>query len=428
MAQPGGTRRKAQALSTQDIIIKKVPVRVTDGVLHLYRFEEHDAGVVAFVDAAEDPETAVHQIMQIGARSLAFTATSVDTAVVANAFDGMARQFDGTLEETVKHIGGITEALLDDDAGALPKAMKAFTTELDRLLGDAFDPDSKKSIVGMFERLWSDASRAQVEAVRRVVDPDNESSPLGRHRAEIIKTVKETEEKLSKALAEVSEKIAVSKAQAELMEKTSTKGFEFEDLVHLTVSGVAAAHCDIAEQTGRSVGATGSQAGDEVVTLCLDDTRGATARFVLELKDRKLGMKATFEELDRAMDNREALVGIAVFSRQEHAPVAGPFHFWGNYAVVVLDKDVVDDGALRLACLWARWMVRRQLGDTAMEVNAERVAGLVEDGRRALDHVSTVRRYHTSARKCIDQAGGQVTAMASEFEIVLDAIAEEVSG
>lgn len=291
-------------------------------------------------------------------------------------------------------------------------------------MGKTFDPDSKKSVLAAFERIFNEAAQRQLDALRRVVDPDDVDSPLGRHRTEIVKTIKDAEEKLAKAMFEISEKIAVHKAQAELLEKTaSSKGFTFEELVHKTVSRVASAHADIAEHVGRSSGATGSQVGDEVVTLCLDDTRGATARYVLELKDRKLGLNATFEELDRAMANRDAGVAVAVFSREQHAPVPGPFQFWGNYAIVVLDKELVDDGALRLARLWARMMVRLHLSDEATDVDFDRVGGLIDDGRRALDRVSTVRRYHTSARNSIEQATGQVANLATEIDAVLEAIA-----
>jgi len=410
-----------------DITITRAPARIIDGALHLDGFQERDPEVVNLVVASEDAETAVHRVMQVGARALGLAQTTLDTALVETSFDGMSREFEGRLDQTVEQISKVAQNLLDEESGTLPKALKAFAEELDALLGKTFDPDSKKSVLALFETLLGEAAKRQVDAVRRVVDPDDEDSPLGRHRAEIVKTVKELEEKLGKAVADVSEKIAVQKAQADLIEKSSGKGFTFEEFVHTAVSRVAVAHADIAERVGRTTGATGTQAGDEVVTLCLDDTRGAAVRYVLELKDRKLGLNATYGELDRAMANREATVGLAVFSREGHAPVPGPFQFWDNYGIVVLDKDTMDDGALKLACLWARMTVRRQLSDETTEVDFDRVAALIEEGRRAMDRISAIRRYHSSARKCIDQASGQAGDMTAELATVLDQIAAEIS-
>lgn len=410
-----------------DITITRASARVINEELILDAFTERDSEVVNLVAGAPDPESAVHRIMQVGARTLGHAQTTVDTAIVEQAFDGMSRQFESRLEQTIEQFGEITDGLLDDESGALTTALGTFGNQLNELLGKTFDPDDKRSVLALFERILGEANTRQVDAVRRVVDPDDDESPLGRHRTEIIKTVKEMETKFGKQLAELSERFAVQKAQVELIEKTAGKGFTFEELVHTAVSHVAAGHADIAERVGRTPGVAGNHAGDEVVTLCLDDTRGAPARYALELKDRKLGLNATFEELERAMTNRDASVAVAVFSRQEHAPMPGPFHFWGNYGIVVLDKDAVDDGALRLACLWARMTVRRHLSDETSDVDFDRIAALIEEGRRALDRISSIRRYHTQARKCIDQASTQAAEMTVEIESVLDQISDELS-
>ena len=403
------------------------PVTITGSVLRLDGFEERDPEVVNFVAAADDEESAVHRVFQTGARALALAQTTIDANLVQAQFDGMTHQFDGTLGQTVEAVSKLTENLLDEETGELTRALQQFRRQLDDLLGETFDEDSKKSALGKLDRILDEASKRQVDAIKRVVDPDDPESPLGRHRQEIVKAVKDVGESLAKAVTDVSEKIAVTRVQAEMAEKSAGKGFVFEDVVHEAVSRVAGAHGDLAEQVGHLPGACGMKSGDEVITLSLDDTRGVCVRIVAEIKDRRLGQKSTFEELDRAMANREAFVGIAVFSRQEHAPSTEPFSFWGPYGIVVLDKDELDDAALRLACLWARWMARRQLADESGDVSLDRVASLVEEARRALDRVSTIRRCHTSAAKRISEATVQVDELAEEVEIALDAIAKEIS-
>jgi hypothetical protein len=403
------------------------PARIAGDVLYLDGFEERDPEVVNIVAASDDAESAVHRIQQVGARALGLAQTSIDTHVVKGEFEEMSREFAQKLGETLEQMSTVTAGLLDEETGELARALKHHAGELREQLGATFDEDNKQSALAKMDRVFDDAAKEQVDAVKRVVDPDDPASPLARHRQQIEKTIKDVGENLSKALAELSEKVAVGAVRAEMAERTASKGFAFEDMVHKAVSRVAASHGDIAEKVSSVAGVNGVLAGDEVVTLCLDDTRGASARYTLELKDRKLGQKATFEELDRAMRNRDALVGIAVFSRQEHAPIAGPFAFWGQYAIVVLDKDSVEDGPLRLACLWARWMVRRRLSDDGTHGCLDRVAGLIDDARRALDRVTTVRRCHTSAGKRLSEASIQVDEMAAEVEIALDAIAAEIS-
>ena len=92
-----------------------------------------------------------------------------------------------------------------------------------------------------------------------------------------------------------------------------------------------------------------------------------------------------------------------------------------------LDRLSANDGPLRLACLWARWMVRRLLSDNGAGGSLDRVAGLIDEARRALDRVTTVRRCHTSATKRIGEATIQIDEMGAEVEIVLDAIVSEIA-
>jgi hypothetical protein len=79
-----------------------------------------------------------------------------------------------------------------------------------------------------------------------------------------------------------------------------------------------------------------------LVTLSLEDTRGLDVRFVLECKDRRLGMAKTMEELQKAIENHGATAAIAVFSRQERAPSPLPFSWSGSRAILVVDKDDPD--------------------------------------------------------------------------------------
>jgi len=175
-------------------------------------------------------------------------------------------------------------------------------------------------------------------------------------------------------------------------------------------------------------GSAATQKGDEVVTLATDDTMGAEACFVLEAKSRKLNLRKTHEELDAALANRDALAAIAVFSAPDEAPTSVPFHHSGDKAIVVFDPEDGDDSALRLAYMWARWVVRRELAGTAAEdVDVERIGTLIDDALRAVERVSAIKRAHTNARKHIDQAWDQVSLMAGEVRDALEAVAEELS-
>jgi hypothetical protein len=118
---------------------------------------------------------------------------------------------------------------------------------------------------------------------------------------------------------------------------------------------------------------------------------------------------------------------VAVFSSQDCAPSALPFEAYDNKALVVYDKGEGDPLAVRLACLWARWVVRRQLSSGGDDLDKAHVEAQIEGARRALQRISTVRRCLSTAGKKIDEAGGQVTDLEAEVREALDAISDEIA-
>ena len=189
------------------------------------------------------------------------------------------------------------------------------------------------------------------------------------------------------------------------------------------VSQIAAPYGDLVEATGDVAGGDG-KAGDVVVTLNPADARNA--RYVVEAKDRKLGPTPARDELERSMKNRQAQAGVLVFSSQENAPTAVAFSHFENRAIVVLDKDEGDLGALRLGCMWARWIVQRQAGPAADGIDARRIEALIDDAARSLKRVTTIRRAHTAAKNQIDAAGSELGTLEQELKSVLDELAAQL--
>jgi len=402
-------------------------VDVVDGAVLIHDLAETDAEVLRVVGDATDPVEPTRQCLRIGARAILAVNATVDTHIVEQRFDAMSAQITTQLDDAVRQIAAATEALVADDTGALTTALAGHRAGLEELLGDTFDPDSKRSVIAVFEQVIADAQEAQVEGIRRLVATDDEDGPLGRLLHAVTRHTNDCTRELRLEVQALSERIAVREAVAPVIAITTAKGFTFEDAVHDAVSRIAAAHGDLAEQTGKVSGSAGTQKGDEVVTLATEDTLGAEACFVLEAKSRRLGLRATHAELDAALENREALAAVAVFSSQDEAPTAVPFSYSGDKAIVVHDAEDGDDAALRLAYMWARWVVRRELtGHAADDVDVERVGARLDDARRAVERVSAVKRAHTNAKKHIDQAGEQVALMAGEVRDALDAVADEL--
>jgi hypothetical protein len=403
-------------------------VTVHDGVVHISDLEDADTELFALVADAPDAAQAVRQCLRLGARAANAVQVSVDTDLVERCFDDMTTRFDARVAAAVESIGEITEGLLDAEDGALTGTLDGHRTALEEMLGATFDPNSKKSVLTLFETVMRESAEAQQASVRKLVSLDGEDSPLGRLKRELAREVKDQLVEVKGDLKEISEKIAVNSAVAPVIALTSGKGFAFEDLVDVHLSQLASVHGDLAEQTGHHLGSTASKKGDEVITICRDDLGGCDGRIAVEVKARNLSMRDTMLELDAAMANRDAQVGIAVFSSQDFAPTHVPFHYTENKAIVVLDPDESDPSALRLAYMWGRWVTRRTVAATsdAALLDRERITRLIDDACRSLERTKAIRSAHTKAHKAIDQAHDQLGLLSDEASEALRLLSLEL--
>ena len=391
--------------------------------------EEHDAELAAFVGGATDRVEATHQCLRLGARAARAVQLTVDTSLIERRFDDMQSRFDRQLNLAVESVSDTTRDLLDADEGALAVALDRHRSSLETLLGTTFDPDSKKSVIALFDEVMRRANEAQRDAVRQMVSIDRDDSPLGRMKRELTVELRDRLREVKGDLKEISEKIAVTEAVAPVIALSSAKGASFEESLDACLCRIAAEHGDLAERTGNDLGSAATKKGDEVVTLSRDDTSGGLGRIAFEAKTQRLNMRATMAELDAAIANRDAQAAVAVFSDQTLAPTAVPFQYFDNKAIVVLDKDGTDDAALHLAYMWARWVTRRTVcGEAGADFDVERAGRLIDDARRAIERATTIRGSHTKARSAIEQAGLQLDELADAVSRALRELAEELGG
>jgi len=386
---------------------------------------EADPDVLGALRGTEDAVGEAHHLLRLGARVAPAAASAVDTHHLERAVAGMTASFEQAVADAVERLASTAGALLDE-GGTLPAAMAGVEASLAALLATTFDPESRTSAVARIEQAAGAAMASHARSVRELFSLDAEASPIRALRADLADAIRASAGSLEHQVRELAERLAVQRAEAAARDMTALKGFDYEDAVHAEVVLHAAPYGDIAEQVGTLTGSAGTKAGDEVVTLNPDDTGGKPAAYVLEIKDTKLGARAVRSTVSDAIANREAVVGIAVFSRQDHAPVHVPFSYSGNQAIAVLDKDELDARALGLAVLWARWCCRRQLGESGT-TDPQRIAALLGAARDALGRAATVRRAHSAAQKKIGEAATHLDAMVTDIDEILAEVAAELA-
>ncbi len=405
------------AQATEDVVV------VRDDMVILENFVERNPDVVELISRADDQAAATHRLLGVGAQAAKLVETDTSTQVMEGRIDELVGHVDSQFGEFVEIVGSLVEA----ETGLLPAAFADYRKELEDMFGEAVDPDKKSSMVSALDEWFTDAVSKAVGNMKEVLSLDDEDSELSKLREDLKGTITSQTTKLGGEIQGVRDLVTGAAGIAAEREKGTAKGREYEDQVNEEASRLAVPYRDLVEDVGDVYGSAGTKGGDSVVTLSAEDTFGQVGRIAFESKNQSLGIRETFDEIEAAMENRDAQVGVAVFASQAQAPGVVPFQEYGTKAVVVFDPE---EGAqaLQLAYMWARTKVRQELAPNAdVDLDMARVSALIDEARQGLALVRTIKGNHTKAKKEIDKAIGGLDDLVDKVQEALDKLADELT-
>jgi len=405
--------------------LKTPAITVVDEQVLIDGFAEGDPGVVATVRAAPDASEAVHQLLHLGSRLAALATGSGSLSELESRTGARLEALTDSATQVVSSgLNAFRESaakLFGAEDSEMAGALASFLAEFDRHLGDAFDPHDKRSLIALLERsivgLLDSFSRRWAENT----DPDVPGSPAAR----LLGQVRASNDEIKSEVTALALAVGAVQGRADENQRTAVKGIEFETLVLTALEAIAAPLGDTVAHVGTTTGSKGTKKGDMVVTLG-EDEHGTGGRYVVEAKAKALTVGATWRELDAAMANWEAAAAIAVFASGDQAPTKLPFWHAGERAIVVLDRTDPDPAALALACLFARWVVRRRSAHAGDLPDLDRIGAGIERASRALGRMSAIRRYLSTNAKSNADTRAQVEEMAAEVRDALAELAAEV--
>ncbi len=288
------------------------------------------------------------------------------------------------IDEVVKQFS------LDEENSALSRLV-ANVERAQRTITNEFSLDQETSALSRLKKML-ESTNATIESHLSL---DEETSALARLKRELLallegqrKTNQVFQEEIKLSLQEM----IVRKKEAG---KSTRHGLEFEEEVIQLLVQESQKTGDLAESTGSTTGRIKNcKVGDAVITLG-PDTVAPGGRIVMEAKE-KAGYQLTdaVQELATARDNRDAQVGLFVFSRRT-APVGlEPLFRRGLDVFVVWDlDDEASDLYLRTGLTLARALVVQQQKQNAAQtadVAAMEVAILdIEKQVNSLDDLMT---------------------------------------
>jgi energy-converting hydrogenase A subunit M len=249
------------------------------------------------------------------------------------------------------------EFSLDNDQGSLSRLM-ARVEKAQRTISDQFSLNNKESALCRLVGLMETANLT----INANLTLDNENSPLYRLRRELTEIIQRMQESSTAFHEEVKLTLESFKVRREEAARSTRHGGDFEEAVGTMLQGEAQNSGDVFEPTGNKTGVNPyCKKGDHVVTLGAESAVPG-ARIVVEAKeDKSYDLAKALKEIEQGRQNREAQVGLFVFSRATAPAGLDPFARHGKHIIVVWDRDdPATDIYLRVGLSVAKALVIRE--------------------------------------------------------------------
>jgi hypothetical protein len=384
-----------------------------------------DAGLSTFVAErpADDREALVARALRIGLLALQDAGASLDVDVVRREFESMVRQTETLNERVAAQVDEVLRQNFADGDGRLPRTLEMFLGdrgELRSFTRELFDEDRRDSAIGRMRVLLGSYFDGDASRLAQLLDPTRLGSPLHQFRTEVSKGFEALNERLTAIEAAAT-------ARAGERARSAAKGTDFEDLLEGMLADAVRGSDHLVERTSDVAGdVIRSKKGDFVLTVDPATTRGASVRIVVEAKDRAISGRAMRDELTEARRNRDAAVGLVVFSTA-HAPAGiAPFDVRMGDVYCAIDPDDPQAATLDAAFRLARLLALASTRESDTDIDAAAVHEALERVRAELDAVRGLKTKLTTigtAAKAVnaglDQLRDGIVVRIAEAEVEL---------
>ena len=306
----------------------------------------------------------------------------------------------------------LSEFSLDNGGSALARLVKELNDRHGQLaLGLK---ESVDEVIGEFSLDKPDSALSrlvgQVESAQRKISSefslDEQSSALARMKAALEQLIEKHNRDNDEFRTHVRESLAALQARKEESQKSTRHGLEFEHAVCDFVATSARAAGDIFEHVGASTGLIRNcKTGDAVLTLGPEHA-AAGAKIVVEAKQHaSYTLASALAEIEQARKNRQACVGLFVFSKRTLTTELSPLARFGSDIIVVWDcDDAASDVVLSAALSLARALcARSEALEARIEIDLERLQRAMLDVEKQIQGMDEIRKCAQSIRSSAER-------------------------
>lgn len=297
------------------------------------------------------------------------------------------------------------EFSLDNENGALSRLVRQ-VDRAQKSIVEQFSADNENSALRKMSKML-EKTNASIESSLTL---DDENSPLYRLRRELMQLLQQQTETNQKFQTEAMATLASMKARREEADRSTRHGGDFQDAVGSVLQSEAQRLGDVFECVGDTSGTISRcKVGDHLITLG-PESAAPEARLVCEAKaDKSCTLKAALAEIQTARQNRDAQIGIFVFSASTAPDGLEPLKRFGTDLVAVWDQDdpatdIYLKGALSIARALA---VRRERASVQAEADfseiEDAVTKIAKDAAMLHEVVTFANTVQNSGKKIAER-------------------------
>ena len=289
-------RKKSQIIldkRTERILIKNLEI------------QDHDLFEVISDQKEMERAEFVKRALKVGVIALHDVLVTEKIDYVKREFERLCFELDKIfqLELGKEGMRGELDNIFGDN-GQLQQRLENLFGSDGKLVRDILDMNNKNSPIGKLRETIESHFVGKDSEMYSMLDPNSKDSPIARFRQDVLNELQKIETMIETHLL-----------KKEIIEKTTQKGFIFEDDLEDFLLRVSKPFGDTVERVGTEKGKLGNLKGDFVITLNDSSIKGQPPKIVVEAKTGKsvrITIKSLLGELRDAIKNREAQFAIAV--------------------------------------------------------------------------------------------------------------------
>ena len=391
--------------------LNKIEVNSSEVIINDLVIENEDLS--QYIASSENKEQALIEVISLGVQTLNTLKNSIEKDYTKKVFKEMSESMDKTLDTTLTSIQDEFNNYFDDEDGTFIKELNDSSSELSKTLKEEFenflDPSKTESAITKIKEVLTEAKEQSKLSFEEALNPSVESSKIYELKTQLVDSFNNKIDEISTQVSDLTTALGIEEKTAELKEKSTQKGLEFEEVVQTKL--VELAPNDFVSRVSKEKGSVAkSDKGDHVLTISQGNENEVNIVFESKSGNDFDSTSKIKKYLDEAMMNRDSEVGVIVFdeiSRYKELSANPFFIIDENKLAVYLDKEnSVDDTAFRVCYVYARQLALKisNTNVTSNEVDLSMLHNELNDIFTEINNLRAIKMANTEAKGQIDKS------------------------